>query len=89
MALMCAREVTRFGMFAENYDYGDTPVGSGVRPAMFGCAMMIDGILMMNGFSYATTEVLDMGRTNVGVSNIRIGQLDFKIVNGELIEVEP
>ena len=75
-------------MFAENYDYGDSPTGSGVRPAMFGCAMMIDGVLMMNGFSYAKAAPIDLGRTNVGVSNICIKNTYYKLSGGELVETD-
>ncbi len=72
LAEVCARDVVRCGMFAENYTNADIPVGTGVRPAMFGCAMMIDSVLMMNGFSYATVSSITLQGAQGSVSNVQI-----------------
>ncbi|MBO5274573.1 MAG: hypothetical protein J6I45_08180 [Clostridia bacterium] len=46
----CARDMLRVGMFSENYHPTEYPAPSGVRPSIFGCAMLIDCVLMMNGY---------------------------------------
>lgn len=48
----CARDVARVGMFSENYTNDDIPLPTGVRPSMFGCAMLIDSMLLKSGISY-------------------------------------
>ena len=69
LAEIYARDVCRVGMMSENYDIsGSKPVGTGVRPAMFGCATMIDCVLLMNGYSYQTHSTIDLGRNTEGKS---------------------
>jgi len=46
----CIRDVLRVGMFAEGYTVHDDPLPEGVRPSIFGCMMLLDGVLMKNGF---------------------------------------
>jgi hypothetical protein len=48
----CARDVARVGMFAENYTSDAMPTPTGVRPSMFGCAMLVDSMLLKSGISY-------------------------------------
>ena len=48
----CARDVARVGMFSENYTNEAMPLPTGVRPSMFGCAMLIDSMLLRSGISY-------------------------------------
>ncbi len=48
----CARDVARVGMFAENYTNDAMPLPTGVRPSLFGCAMLIDSMLLKSGVSY-------------------------------------
>ncbi|MCQ2424630.1 MAG: hypothetical protein MJ070_00645 [Lachnospiraceae bacterium] len=69
LAEIYARDVCRVGILSENYDVsGSKPVGTGVRPAMFGCATMIDCVLLMNGYSYQTHSTVDLGRNTEGKS---------------------
>ncbi len=83
---LCLRDVVRVGMFAENYD-GTTakPTMSGVRPSIFGCAMLIDTVLMSNGFMYETglLKAVNIGFSG-GVCNIHMrGQECSVAVNAE------
>ena len=46
----CMRDVLRVGMFSEGYSIDDIPLPEGVRPSIFGCMMLLDGVLLTNGF---------------------------------------
>ena len=71
MAEISARDIIRVGMLSENYTNYPDPTPTGVRPAMFGCALMIDSVLMMNGFDYQNARAIDLGGTG-SVSNVTI-----------------
>lgn len=47
---VCVRDVTLAGFFAEQYDVEDVPYPTGVRPSIFGCAQLIECVLMKNGY---------------------------------------
>ncbi|GBF73413.1 hypothetical protein PA598K_01702 [Paenibacillus sp. 598K] len=47
---VCIRDVTRSGFFAEQYDVEDLPHPTGVRPSIFGCAQLIECVLLKNGY---------------------------------------
>ena len=51
LAECCVRDVVRVGMLSENYTNDPAPLPTGVRPAMFGTAMLIDSLLFLNGWS--------------------------------------
>jgi hypothetical protein len=65
------RDIIRVGMLSENYTNYPDPTPTGVRPAMFGCAQMIDSVLMLNGFDYQNARAIDLGSTG-SVSNVTI-----------------
>jgi len=49
----CLRDIVRSGnWFSEQYNTTGTPYPSGVRPSFFGAAMMIDFVMLKNGFRY-------------------------------------
>jgi hypothetical protein len=47
---VCIRDVTMSGFFAEQYDVEDKPHPTGVRPSIFGCAQLIECVLIKNGY---------------------------------------
>ena len=47
---VCIRDVTKSGFFAEQYDVEDIPHPTGVRPSIFGCAQLIECVLLKNGY---------------------------------------
>ena len=65
------RDIARVGMLSENYTSDSQPTPTGVRPAMFGCAMMIDCVLMLNGFDYQNARAIDIGGGG-SVANVTI-----------------
>ncbi|MBQ9416035.1 MAG: hypothetical protein IJU20_04220 [Clostridia bacterium] len=69
---ICVRDMIRCGMFSENYTNDTVPAGTGVRPAMFGCAQLIDGVLMMNGFSYGRAAAFELPDEKGSVSNVTV-----------------
>ena len=69
---IAARDIVRVGMLSENYTRYPDPTPTGVRPAMFGTAMMIDSVLMMNGFNYQGAASLGVDSIKGSVSNITI-----------------
>jgi hypothetical protein len=72
MVEIAARDIVRVGMLSENYTRYSDPTPTGVRPAMFGTAMMIDSVLMMNGFNYQGATTLGVDVPKGSVSNITI-----------------
>lgn len=46
----CVRDVVRANEFAEVYTEFVPPKGAGVRPSFFGAGMVLDGVLMNNGY---------------------------------------
>ncbi len=72
MVELAARDIVRVGMLSENYTRYPDPTPTGVRPAMFGTAMMIDSVLMMNGFNYQGVSALDARGINGSASNITV-----------------
>ncbi len=69
LAEIYARDICVCGMLSENYDVSKgAPIGTGVRPAMFGCATMIDCVLLMNGYSYQKHAEIDLGKNTEGKS---------------------
>lgn len=54
LANAAVRDVTRANMFAEQYLVRDFPEPDGVRPSMFGAAMLIDMIWIKNGLRFDT-----------------------------------
>lgn len=77
---IAARDIVRVGMLSENYTRYPDPTPTGVRPAMFGTAMMIDSVLMMNGFNY-------QGATALGVDSIK-GSVSNITIRGEVVTTE-
>lgn len=67
-----ARDIIRVGMLSENYTNYSDPTPTGVRPAMFGTAMMIESVLLMNGFNYQGACAQNTGGNTGSVSNITI-----------------
>ncbi|MGI6164602.1 MAG: hypothetical protein ACOYEN_01205 [Limnochordia bacterium] len=52
LANICVRDVTRANMFAEQYLIEEFPYPDGVRPSMFGAALLIDMLWVKNGYRY-------------------------------------
>ncbi|MBQ7337463.1 MAG: hypothetical protein IJW40_03305 [Clostridia bacterium] len=80
MTEIAARDIVRVGMLSENYTRYTDPTPTGVRPAMFGCAMMIESVLLMNGFNYQGAAALNINGIRGSVSNIT--------VRGEILTTE-
>jgi hypothetical protein len=58
---MSLRDIVRVGMFSENYSGDAVSVPTGVRPSMFGCAMMLDSTMLLGGFSSQRVEEITLG----------------------------
>lgn len=58
---MSLRDIVRVGMFSENYSGDAVSVPTGVRPSMFGCAMMLDSTMLLGGFSSQRVEEIELG----------------------------
>ena len=72
MVEIAARDIVRVGMLSENYTRYSDPTPTGVRPAMFGTAMMIESVLLMNGFNYQGACTITASGIQGSVSNITI-----------------
>ena len=80
----CLRDIIRSGnWFSEQYNTTGIPYPSGVRPSLFGAAMMIDFVMMKNGFRYgngtpmvmnAFEGMRNIGRINFGDKQINISR---------------
>jgi hypothetical protein len=69
-----ARDIVRSGWFSEVYQAssdspGDAPLGTGVRPSLFGIANLIDNVWMNNGYRLGEGQasVLRLPGANGGV----------------------
>jgi hypothetical protein len=72
----CIRDIIRSGnWFSESYNTVDAPYPSGVRPSLFGASMMIDFIMMKNGFRYGngTPMVVNAFGGARSINNIHFG----------------
>ncbi len=58
---MSLRDIVRVGMFSENYSGDPVSTPTGVRPSMFGCAMMLDSTMLLGGFSSQRVEEISLG----------------------------
>ncbi len=72
MVEIAARDIVRVGMLSENYTNYPDPTPTGVRPAMFGTAMMIESVLLMNGFNYQGACAITASGIKGNVTNITI-----------------
>lgn len=68
------RDVVRSGTFSEQYDVGSFPVPTGVRPSVFGAGMLINSVLLKNGYKLdnGSPEFVNMFGSSGGVDNLNI-----------------
>ena len=82
----CLRDVVRSGgWFAEQYATNGKPYPSGVRPSLFGAAMMIDFMMLKNGLMYGWGEPIAVRfpSQQIGIRGVRYGDrvLDLETVS--------
>jgi hypothetical protein len=87
----CLRDIVRSGnWFSEQYNTTGIPHPTGVRPSFFGASMMIDFVMMKNGFRYGngtpmTVNVFDGARS---ITGIHFGDKEINIsrnINGDFL----
>lgn len=63
------------GWFSEQYETTDTPYPTGVRPSLFGASMIIDFVMIKNGFRYdmGVPYIQNLFRKAATISGIRYG----------------
>ena len=72
----CIRDICRSGgWFSEQYETTDTPYPTGVRPSLFGASMIIDFVMIKNGFRYdmGVPYIQNLFRKAATISGIRYG----------------
>lgn len=72
----CIRDIVRSGnWFSEQYEVSGEPYPTGVRPSLFGASMMIDFVMMKNGFRYGngTPMVLHAFEGARSITDIHFG----------------
>ena len=77
------RDVASTNFLAEVYNSGGKKIfADGVRPSMFGAGLMIDNVLIKNGFMYyeGRPKVINLYGTSGGVENIHINGDTFNVV---------
>ena len=79
---ICIRDIVRSGnFFAECYVTAGEPYPYGVRPSFFGASMIIDFVMMKNGFWYGkgTPNALNLFEGERSIQNIRFGEKTINI----------
>jgi hypothetical protein len=79
---VCLRDIVRSGnWFSEQYSTTGVPYPSGVRPSLFGAAMMIDFVMMKNGFRYGngTPMAVNIFDRAGSLSGIHFGDREINI----------
>lgn len=72
----CIRDVCRSGgWFSEQYETTDIPYPTGVRPSLFGASMIIDFVMIKNGFRYdmGVPMIQNLFRKAASINNIHYG----------------
>lgn len=78
---VCIRDIVRSGnWFSEQYETSGEPYPYGVRPSFFGASVIIDFVMMKNGFWYGkgTPTALNAFKGERSIQNIHFGD---KIIN--------
>lgn len=61
LAAITIRDIIASGFFAEEYNHEDGRLlPSGVRPSVFGCALLINALWLLNGQSLTEDAPLDL-----------------------------